>query len=77
MATIPILNPRRLYVERTLECRSYNASQLVELMMLIASGKQTGSLTINFSQGAIAGTVLWKQMEATQEIPIDTPPTPP
>lgn len=52
---------RRVYTESILTCHQYDASHLIELMLLISGNKLTGSLTINYAQGTVAGTVEWKE----------------
>lgn len=40
---------------------SYPASELEDLLRDIRSSKQSGALTIHFSQGSPAGAIEWKE----------------
>jgi len=53
---IPI-SPRRIYVQTEI----YPASSILDVLLLIAAEKRTGSLVINFAGGKPDGTVEWKQ----------------
>lgn len=49
--------PRRIYTE----VQVYPSTALLEILLLVAGEKRTGSLTINFAGGKPDGTSEWKQ----------------
>jgi hypothetical protein len=57
------LSPRRLYVEIT----SYPVSDLLDLILLVAGERRTGSLKINFAGGKPDGTVEWKSSKRDRQ----------
>jgi len=45
--------------------KHYPVSALRGVWDMISEGQKTGSLTLNFSQGSLSGTVNWREREDT------------